>query len=89
MNFDFKKECRAIISVVGASEIDKETENLTIELGRLLAKNNYVISGQLFKVADIVVFGFGNHRHGPLICFPAGRTILDIVNLLAEHRGYL
>ena len=58
MNFDFKKECRGIISVVGASEVDKETENLTIELGRLLAKNNYAIScGGLSGVMEAICKG--------------------------------
>ena len=58
MNFDFKKECRGIISVVGASDVDKETENLTIELGRLLAKNNYAIScGGLSGVMEAICKG--------------------------------
>ena len=30
MNFDFKKEFKGIISVVGASEADKETEKILI-----------------------------------------------------------
>ena len=58
MNFDFKKECRGVISVIGASEIDKTTENLTIELGRLLAKNNYAVScGGLSGVMEAICKG--------------------------------
>ncbi|MFX0188544.1 MAG: TIGR00725 family protein [Candidatus Hodarchaeota archaeon] len=58
MKFDFKKEYKGIISVIGASEIDKETEKLTVELGRLLAKNDYVIScGGLSGVMEAVCKG--------------------------------
>jgi uncharacterized protein (TIGR00725 family) len=58
VNFDLKKECRGIISVVGASEVDRKTENLTIELGRLLAKNNYIIScGGLSGVMEAICKG--------------------------------
>ena len=58
MNFNFKKDCRGIISVIGASEIDKHTENLTIELGRLLAKNNYAVScGGLSGVMEAICRG--------------------------------
>ncbi len=58
MNFNFKKECKGVISVIGASEIDKNTENLTIELGRLLAKNNYAVScGGLSGVMEAICKG--------------------------------
>lgn len=58
MNFNFKKECKGVISVIGASEIDKHTENLTIELGRLLAKNNYAVScGGLSGVMEAICRG--------------------------------
>ncbi|MFX1394141.1 MAG: TIGR00725 family protein [Promethearchaeota archaeon] len=64
MNFDFKKECKGIISIIGASEIDKTTENLTIELGRLLAKNNYAIScGGLSGVMEAICKG-AKEEHG-------------------------
>ena len=58
MNFNFKKDCRGVISVIGASEIDKKTEKLTIELGRLLAKNNYAVScGGLSGVMEAICRG--------------------------------
>ena len=58
MKFDFKKEYVGIISVIGASEINKETEKLTVELGRLLARNKYVIScGGLSGVMEAVCKG--------------------------------
>jgi len=44
MNFNFKKDCNGVISVICGSEIDKETEIKAIEIGRLLAKNNYAVS---------------------------------------------
>ncbi|GAG54657.1 unnamed protein product, partial [marine sediment metagenome] len=37
MNVDFKKKFKGIISVIGASDIDKKTEDLAFEIGRLLA----------------------------------------------------
>ncbi len=58
MNFDFKKEYKGIVSVIGASEVDKETEELATEIGRLLAKNNYAIScGGLTGVMEAVCRG--------------------------------
>ena len=44
MKFDFKRDCRGIISVIGASDIDSDIEKKTIEIGRLLAKNGYAVS---------------------------------------------
>ncbi len=58
MNFDFKKDCKGVISVIGASEIDKDTERKAIELGRLLAKNNYAVAcGGLLGVMEAVCKG--------------------------------
>ncbi len=58
MDFNFKKDCKGIISVIGASEIDKETEKKTIEIGRLLAKNGYAVScGGLSGVMEAVCKG--------------------------------
>jgi len=58
LNFDFKKECKGIISIIGASEIDEHTEELATEIGRLLAKNKYVIScGGLTGVMEAVCKG--------------------------------
>ena len=58
MNFDFKKQCRGIVSIIGASEIDKKTEEMTIEIGKLLARNNYAVScGGLTGVMEAVCAG--------------------------------
>ncbi len=58
MNFNFKKEVKGVISVIGASEINKDIENVTIEIGKLLAKNNYIIAcGGLGGVMEAVCKG--------------------------------
>jgi len=44
MDFNFKRDCKGIISVICGSQIDKDTEKKAIEIGRLLAKNNYAIA---------------------------------------------
>ena len=58
MNLDFKKECKGVIAVIGASEIDKKAEQITVEIGQLIAKNNYAIScGGLSGVMEAVCKG--------------------------------
>lgn len=58
MNFDFQNEYKAIISVIGASEINAEIEQKALELGSLLAKNNYIVScGGLTGVMEAVCKG--------------------------------
>jgi len=58
MKFDFRTECKGIVSVIGASEIDKKTENITIELGKLIAKNKYAIAcGGLSGVMEAICQG--------------------------------
>jgi uncharacterized protein (TIGR00725 family) len=58
MGIDFKKKFKAIISIIGASEISSEVEQKAIELGRLLAKNGYAIScGGLTGVMEAVCKG--------------------------------
>jgi uncharacterized protein (TIGR00725 family) len=58
LNFEFKKEYNGVISIIGASEIEKKTEELAIEVGRLLAKNKYAIScGGLTGVMEAVCKG--------------------------------
>lgn len=58
MNLDFKKNFQGIISVIGASEIDNKTEKMTIEIGRLLAKNRYAVScGGLTGVMEAICKG--------------------------------
>ena len=57
-NINFKRDYKGVISIIGTSEIDSTTEKLTIELGRLLAKNNYAIScGGLYGVMEAVCKG--------------------------------
>jgi uncharacterized protein (TIGR00725 family) len=58
MNFDFKRNFKGTISIIGTSEIDSTTEKITTELGRLLAKNRYAIScGGLSGVMKAVCKG--------------------------------
>jgi uncharacterized protein (TIGR00725 family) len=58
LNFNFKGEYKGIVSVIGASEIDAKTEELTVEVGRLLAKNKYIVScGGLTGVMEAVCKG--------------------------------
>ncbi len=58
MNFDFKTNFKGTISIIGTSEIDSATEKVTIELGRLLAKNHFAIScGGLSGVMEAVCKG--------------------------------
>ena len=58
MNSEFKKEWKGVVSVIGASEIDKETEQKAIEIGRLLAKNKFLVScGGLSGVMEAVCKG--------------------------------
>jgi uncharacterized protein (TIGR00725 family) len=44
MNFEFKNEFKGIVSIIGASEINKEIEKLTFEIGRLLAQNKFIVA---------------------------------------------
>jgi len=58
MEVDFYKEIKGIVSILGASEIDKETEEKSIEIGRLIAKNNYAVAcGGLAGVMEAVCKG--------------------------------
>ncbi|MFW9866785.1 MAG: TIGR00725 family protein [Candidatus Thorarchaeota archaeon] len=58
MKFNFKQEVKAVISVIGASEIDKSIEESAIEIGILLAKNKYAIAcGGLTGVMEAVCKG--------------------------------
>ncbi|UCC18296.1 MAG: TIGR00725 family protein [Promethearchaeota archaeon] len=58
MILDFKNAFKGIVSVIGASEIDKETEKKTIEIGRLLAQNKFiVVCGGLSGVMEAVCKG--------------------------------
>jgi uncharacterized protein (TIGR00725 family) len=58
MIFDIEKEFNGIISVIGASEIDKETEELTFQIGRLLALNKFIVAcGGLSGVMEAICRG--------------------------------
>ncbi len=58
MDFDLKRKLKGIVSVIGASEITKEIRDKTIEIGRLIAKNNYAIAcGGLSGVMEAVCQG--------------------------------
>ena len=55
---DFKREWKGVVAVIGASEIDKDTEEKAIEIGRLLAKNKLIVScGGLTGVMEAVCKG--------------------------------
>ncbi|MGQ4876673.1 MAG: TIGR00725 family protein [Promethearchaeota archaeon] len=58
MNFDFKRDCKGVVSIIGGYESDKDTLAKAEEIGRLLAENNYVIScGGLAGVMEAVCKG--------------------------------
>ncbi len=58
IDFNFKRDCKGIVSIICGSEIDKRTEEIAIEVGRLLAKNGYAIScGGLFGAMEAVCKG--------------------------------
>jgi len=55
---DLKSQFKGIISVIGASEIDKKTEEVTFEIGRLLAQNKFIVAcGGLSGVMEAVCRG--------------------------------
>lgn len=58
MDFDFKEDLKGIISIIGAGEIDREIEKTAIEVGKILAKNNFAIAcGGLSGVMEAVCKG--------------------------------
>jgi len=58
MSSEFKKKYKGIISVIGASEIDKDIEEKAFQIGKLIAKNNYAVScGGLSGVMEAVCRG--------------------------------
>jgi uncharacterized protein (TIGR00725 family) len=58
MMVDIKNDFKGVISVIGASEIDKEIEAITFEMGRLLAQNKYIIAcGGLSGVMEAICRG--------------------------------
>jgi len=58
MNFNFKKEIKATVSVIGTSEIDQSTRQTVMNLGELLAKNHYAIAcGGLSGVMEAICKG--------------------------------
>ncbi len=58
MIFDFKNNFNGVVSVIGASEINKDIREKTLEIGRLIAKNNYaIVCGGLSGVMEAVCKG--------------------------------
>ena len=58
MNFDFRNKFNGVVSVIGASEINKDLREKTFEIGRLIAKNNYAVAcGGLSGVMEAVCKG--------------------------------
>ena len=58
MTFDFKNKFKGTISIIGTSEIEPRTEEIAIELGRLLAINKYAVAcGGLYGVMEAVCKG--------------------------------
>lgn len=58
LNLNVKQPVKAIISVIGASEISKEIEEQTFQIGRLLALNNYAVAcGGLSGVMEAICKG--------------------------------
>jgi len=58
MSYNFKNNFKGTVSIIGSSEIDEKTRQITIELGRLLARNNYAVScGGLSGVMEAVCQG--------------------------------
>lgn len=57
-DYEFNKKYKGVISIIGSSDTDSKTEKITIELGRLLAKNHYAIScGGLSGVMEAICKG--------------------------------
>jgi len=58
MNFDFRNKFNGVVSVIGGSDIAKDIRDKTIEIGRLIAKNNYaIVCGGLSGVMEAVCKG--------------------------------
>jgi uncharacterized protein (TIGR00725 family) len=58
MIFNFKNGFKGIISVIGASDVDKEVEELAFEIGQLLAQNRFIVAcGGLTGVMEAVCRG--------------------------------
>ncbi|MFW9951599.1 MAG: hypothetical protein ACFFKA_15905, partial [Candidatus Thorarchaeota archaeon] len=58
MHFSYKEQYKGTVSIIGASDIDLPTKKLTIQLGKLLAINNYaVVCGGLSGVMEAICQG--------------------------------
>lgn len=58
MNFNFKKDIKATVSVIGTSKIDNSTRQTVLNLGELLAKNHFAIAcGGLSGVMEAICEG--------------------------------
>ena len=55
---DIRNKFKGVVSVLGASEIDKEIEAIAFEMGRLLAQNEFIVAcGGLSGVMEAVCRG--------------------------------
>ena len=58
MDFNYKKDCKGTVSVIGGYDAASDTLKKAEEIGRLLAKNNYAVScGGLEGVMEAVCKG--------------------------------
>lgn len=58
MDFNFKRDCKAVVSVIGGYDSEKSTLDQAEEIGRLLARNNFAVScGGLSGVMEAVCKG--------------------------------
>ena len=58
MNFNYQEECKGVISIIGGYEITEDTLKKAVEIGRILAKNDYAVAcGGLGGVMEAVCKG--------------------------------
>ncbi len=76
---------KKVVSVIGASDIDEELENIAVEVGKLLAKNNYAVAcGGLYGIMEAVCRGAKSEKGLTIGIIPhkeksAANEFVDIV----------